>query len=68
MTNDISRRDWLKGSSALAIAMVAGSRADAQNMAVPGFIPSADNPVRLGTNENPYGLSRTARNCYYRNV
>jgi len=63
MTNDISRRDWLKGGSALAISMVAGSRADAQNMAVPGFIPSADNPIRLGTNENPYGLSGTARNA-----
>ena len=63
MTNDISRRDWLRGGSALALAMVVGSRAHAQNMAVPGFVPTADTPIRLGTNENPYGLSRTARNA-----
>tara|TARA_R110002096_G_scaffold309403_4_gene504007 strand:+ start:34053 stop:35177 length:1125 start_codon:yes stop_codon:yes gene_type:complete len=63
MANDISRRDWLRGGSALALAMVMGSRANAQNMAVPGFVPTSDNPLRLGTNENPYGLSRAARNA-----
>lgn len=63
MTGDISRRDWLKGGSTLALAMVMGNQAQAQNMAVPGFVPTAENPIRLGTNENPYGLSRTARNA-----
>jgi len=63
MTGDISRRDWLKGGSTLALAMVMGNRAQAQNMAVPGFVPTAENPLRLGTNENPYGLSKTARNA-----
>lgn len=63
MTNDISRRDWLRGGSAMAVAMVMGSRANAQNMAVPGFVPTPENPLRLGTNENPYGVSRAARNA-----
>ncbi|MDG1708132.1 MAG: aminotransferase class I/II-fold pyridoxal phosphate-dependent enzyme [Emcibacteraceae bacterium] len=63
MTDDISRRDWLKGGSAVALAMVMGGNAQAQNMAVPGFVPTADNPLRLGTNENPYGVSRAARNA-----
>lgn len=63
MTNEITRRDWLRGGSAAALAMVMGSGASAQNMAVPGFQPTPENPLRLGTNENPYGLSRTARNA-----
>ncbi|MCP5381070.1 MAG: histidinol-phosphate aminotransferase family protein [Kordiimonadaceae bacterium] len=62
MSNEISRRDWLKGGSAMAaVAMVMGSRAYAQNMAVPGFVPTPENPIRLGTNENPYGLSKSAQ-------
>lgn len=63
MTNDLSRRDWLKGSSAIAAALLMGSRANAQNMAVPGFVPTPENPLRLGTNENPYGISRAVRNA-----
>ncbi len=64
MSNDFSRRDWLKGTTAAGVAMLMGnSRALAQNMAVPGFVPTRDNPVRLGTNENPYGISRAARNA-----
>ncbi|MBT5186970.1 MAG: histidinol-phosphate aminotransferase family protein [Kordiimonadaceae bacterium] len=63
MGNDVSRRDWLKGGTALAGALLMGSRANAQNMAVPGFVPTPDNPIRLGTNENPYGISRVARNA-----
>lgn len=63
MSEDISRRNWLKGGSAIALAMVMGSRANAQNMTVPGYVPTPENPIRLGTNENPYGLSRTARNA-----
>ena len=63
MTNNISRRDWLRGGSAVALAMLVGGHSKAQNMAVPGFVPTPENPLRLGTNENPYGLSRTARNA-----
>jgi histidinol-phosphate aminotransferase len=64
MTNELSRRDWLKGGSTLALAALLGnSRANAQNMAVPGFVPTPENPLRLGTNENPYGVSRAARNA-----
>ena len=63
MTNNMTRRDWLKGGSALAGALLMGSRANAQNMAVPGFVPTPENPLRLGTNENPYGVSRVARNA-----
>ncbi len=63
MTEEISRRDWIKGSSALTLAMIVGSRANAQDMTVPGFVPTADNPLRLSSNENPYGVSRAARNA-----
>ncbi|MBT5072251.1 MAG: histidinol-phosphate aminotransferase family protein [Kordiimonadaceae bacterium] len=63
MANDVSRRDWLKGGSAIAMAMLLGEGANAQNMAVPGFVPTPENPIRLGTNENPYGMSRVARNA-----
>lgn len=64
MSNDFSRRDWLKGTTAAGVALLMGnSRALAQNMAVPGFVPTPDNPLRLGTNENPYGISRAARNA-----
>ena len=63
MTNDVTRRDWLKGGTALAGALFMGSRANAQNMAVPGFVPTPEDPLRLGSNENPYGISRAARNA-----
>jgi len=63
MTDSISRRDWLKGGSAIAVAMLMGSRTNAQNMAVPGFVPTAGNPIRLSSNENPYGISIAARNA-----
>ena len=63
MANDISRRDWLKGGSALAVALLLNEKANSQNMAVPGFVPTAENPLRLGTNENPYGISIAARNA-----
>lgn len=63
MSNVFSRRDWLKGGSALAAAMVMGAnnRALAQSMTVEGYTPTADNPLRLGTNENPYGISIAAK-------
>lgn len=63
MQDSLSRRDWLKGGSAIAMAMLLGNDANAQNMAVPGFIPTPEHPLRLGSNENPYGLSRVARNA-----
>lgn len=63
MTDNISRRDWLKGGSAIAVAMLMGSRANAQDMAVPGWVPTPENPLRLSSNENPYGISIAARNA-----
>lgn len=63
MNTAISRRDWMKGGSALALAALIGSRANAQDMAVPGFVPTPDNPLRLSSNENPYGISRLAKNA-----
>lgn len=63
MKSDITRRDWMKGGTALAVAMLMGSRANAQDMAVPGFVPTPENPLRLSSNENPYGISRLAKNA-----
>ncbi len=63
MISDITRRDWIKGGSALAVAMLMGNRANAQDMAVPGFVPTPENPLRLSSNENPYGISRLAKNA-----
>ena len=61
MEHNLSRRDWLKGGTALAGAILMGSRANAQSMTVPGFVPTPENPLRLGSNENPYGVSIAAR-------
>lgn len=63
MNSAISRRDYMKGGSALALAMLMGGRANSQDMTTPGYIPSAENPLRLSSNENPYGVSRAAQNA-----
>lgn len=64
MMKNISRRDWLKGTSSFAAAsLVYATAAQAQSVTVKGFVPSKENPIRMSANENPYGVSRTARNA-----
>lgn len=61
MTNKISRREWLIGSSALAGGLAIAANAAAQSVTIKGYTPNAENPIRMSSNENPYGISRAAR-------
>lgn len=61
MTNKISRREWLIGSSALAGGLVLAKTASAQSVTVSGYTPTPENPIRMSSNENPYGINRSAR-------
>lgn len=63
MNTSVSRRDWMKGGSALALAALIGGQTNAQDMTVPGFVPSPETPLRLSSNENPYGISSAAKNA-----
>lgn len=64
MTNNITRRDWIKGtSSALASSLIVASAASAQSVTVQGFKPTEKNPIRYSANENPYGVSKVAQNA-----
>lgn len=61
---ELTRRDWLKGTSSLAAAsLVYATTAQAQSVTVKGYTPTADNPIRMSSNENPYGITRSARNA-----
>ncbi|HPF45938.1 MAG: aminotransferase class I/II-fold pyridoxal phosphate-dependent enzyme [Alphaproteobacteria bacterium] len=60
MKNNITRREWLVGSSAIAGGLMLGGAATAQEMAQMmnmGAPISKDNPIRMTNNENPYGIS-----------
>ena len=64
MTNNITRRDWIKGtSSAIASSLIVASAASAQSVTVKGFTPSDKTPIRFSANENPYGVSKNAQNA-----
>ncbi len=63
MNIELSRREWMKGGSAFALAALLSGEASAQDMTVPGFVPSPETPLRLSSNENPYGISRAAKNA-----
>lgn len=59
---ELTRRDWLKGTSSLAAAGLAfATSAQAQSVTVKGYTPTKDNPIRMSANENPYGVSRAAK-------
>ncbi|HPF45940.1 MAG TPA: histidinol-phosphate transaminase [Emcibacteraceae bacterium] len=62
---ELTRRDWLKGTSSLAAASLvfATSAAQGQSVTVKGYVPTKDNPIRMSSNENPYGITRSARNA-----
>ncbi len=64
MTTNITRKDWIKGtSSAIASSLIVASAASAQSVTMEGFTPTADNPIRFSANENPYGISKVAQNA-----
>lgn len=61
---ELTRRDWLKGTSSLAAAgLVFATTAHAQSVTVNGYTPSRENPIRMSSNENPYGVPRSAQNA-----
>lgn len=59
MTN-ISRREWLIGSAAMAGTMALSTGASAQSITIDGYVPTPENPIRMSANENPYGISTAA--------
>ncbi|MCC3860266.1 pyridoxal phosphate-dependent aminotransferase [Pseudemcibacter aquimaris] len=61
---ELTRRDWLKGTSSLAAAsLVYATTAQAQSVTVKGYTPTRENPIRMSANENPFGISRSAKNA-----
>tara|TARA_R110002096_G_scaffold309403_4_gene504006 strand:+ start:32782 stop:33906 length:1125 start_codon:yes stop_codon:yes gene_type:complete len=61
---ELTRRDWLRGTSSLAAAsLVYATTAQAQSVTVKGYVPTAENPIRMSSNENPYGITRSARSA-----
>lgn len=61
---ELTRRDWLKGTSSFAAAsLVYATSAQAQSVTVKGYTPTAENPIRMSANENPYGVPRSAQSA-----
>ncbi|HPF45942.1 MAG: aminotransferase class I/II-fold pyridoxal phosphate-dependent enzyme [Alphaproteobacteria bacterium] len=60
MTNKITRRDWLIGGTALAGGLVLAANGHAQSVTIEGYVPTPENPIRMSSNENPYGVSKAA--------
>ncbi len=61
---ELTRRDWLKGTSSLAAAgLVYATTAQAQSVTVRGYTPTRANPIRMSSNENPYGVPRSAQSA-----
>jgi len=64
MTNNITRRDWLAGTSAVAGGMMFANGSSAQDMGSMmnmGMPVSKENPIRFTNNENPYGINPKAK-------
>ena len=61
MTNKITRRDWLIGGTALAGGLVLAANGHAQSVTIEGYVPTPENPIRMSSNENPYGVSKVAQ-------
>ncbi|HPF45936.1 MAG: aminotransferase class I/II-fold pyridoxal phosphate-dependent enzyme [Alphaproteobacteria bacterium] len=61
MTNNVTRRDWLIGGSALAGTMLVSKMAAAQTVPAANLNPTPENPIRAGFNENVYGHSLKAK-------
>lgn len=63
MTTEITRREWLAGTSAVASSLMLSNAASSQDMSSMinmGAPISKDNPIRYTNNENPYGINPKA--------
>ena len=62
MADNITRRDWLAGTTAIAGSVILSkTAASAQTVSLLNVNPTQENPLRMGFNENPYGQSEKAR-------
>ncbi len=63
MTNNLTRRQWITGTTSAAATglLLSGAKASAQTFMEPNVNPTADNPIRAHLNENVYGQSLKAR-------
>ena len=63
MTKNLTRREWLTGTTTAAAIglLLSGAKASAQAFMEPNVNPTADNPIRAHLNENVYGQSLKAR-------
>lgn len=63
MTNDITRRQWLTGTTTTVATslLLSATSASAQTFMSANVTPSAQNPIRAHFNENTYGQSLKAR-------
>ncbi|MDG1708133.1 MAG: histidinol-phosphate transaminase [Emcibacteraceae bacterium] len=59
MTN-LTRREWLIGGTALAGSLALAQGAHAQSITIDGYVPTPENPIRMSSNENPYGINKKA--------
>jgi histidinol-phosphate aminotransferase len=63
MKNELTRRDWLIGTGAVAGGLMLSARAKAQEMSdftAFGDPVTPENPIRMTNNENPYGINPKA--------
>lgn len=63
MKNELTRRDWLIGTGAVAGGLMLSSTAKAQEMVdftAFGDPVTPENPIRMTNNENPYGINPKA--------
>jgi histidinol-phosphate aminotransferase len=60
MINEITRRQWMIGTSAIAGGVMFGQSALSQDRMNMGEPVSKDNPIRYTNNENPYGINPKA--------
>ena len=56
----LTRREWLIGSTALVGSATLVANAHAQSITIDGYLPTPENPIRMSSNENPYGISKKA--------
>lgn len=63
MTKNLTRREWLSGTTAAAASgfLLSGTKAAAQTFMAPNINPTPENPIRAHFNENVYGPSLKAR-------
>ena len=63
MTNNVTRREWLTGTTTAAATslLLSGTSATAQSFMTPNINPTAETPIRAHLNENVYGQSLKAR-------